>query len=225
MYIKKNMLKINEIFYSLQGEGTRAGRLCAFVRLAGCNLRCRWCDTDYAVNTNNSEVFSVAEIIDKIKIYNCNFVEITGGEPLLQNYCIKLIDELLGLNYEVAIETNGSISLEKLNKKVIKIMDIKCPDSNMSYHNLFENLNYLDAKDEIKFVIASKTDFDWSIEIIAQHKLYEKVDNILFSAVVSDISYMELAKLILSISNKNIKNVVRMQLQYHKIIWGNIKGK
>jgi len=221
----KKMLKINEIFYSLQGEGTRAGKLCVFIRLAGCNLKCRWCDTKYAIDSKNSIELSINEIIKEVKKYDCNFVEITGGEPLFQPECVELTDRLLELNYEVAIETNGSLSIEKLQKEVAKIIDFKCPDSDMENYNLYENINYLTLKDEVKFVIASKNDFDWSIDVIKKYKLYNKVNNILFSAVASEICYNDVAELILSIENEDIKKVVRMQLQFHKIIWNDARGK
>ena len=219
------MLKISEIFYSLQGESSYAGKLCVFVRLAGCNLRCKWCDTNYAINDTEAKEISIAEIINEIKKYDCNFVEITGGEPLIQPECKNLANKLVELNYKVAIETNGSTSLVGLRQEVVKIMDLKCPSSNMDKYNFYENINYLEKKDEIKFVIASKIDFDWSIEIIKKYKLYEKVDNILFSAVQSEIELIDLVELILKITDKKIKNVVRMQLQFHKIIWRNERGK
>ena len=219
------MIKISEIFYSLQGESTKAGQLCTFIRLAGCNLRCKWCDTEYAINDNDAKLFSVPEIIEKVKQYNCNFVEITGGEPLIQNESKVLANELAELGYEVAIETNGSVLLTGLDAKIIKVMDIKCPSSGMNKNNLYENVNYLNKKDEIKFVIATENDFCWSIEVIKKHRLYEKVDNILFSAVSTEIMYNDLAELILAIEDKAIKKVVRMQLQLHKIIWGNEKGR
>jgi len=219
------MIKISEIFYSLQGESTKAGQLCTFIRLAGCNLRCKWCDTEYAINDNDAKLFSVPEIIEKVKQYNCNFVEITGGEPLIQNESKVLANELAELGYEVAIETNGSVLLTGLDAKIIKIMDIKCPSSGMNKNNLYENVNYLNKKDEIKFVIATENDFCWCIEVIKKHRLYEKVDNILFSAVSTEIMYNDLAELILAIEDKAIKKVVRMQLQLHKIIWGNEKGR
>jgi len=219
------MLKITEIFYSLQGESTRAGKPCVFVRLAGCNLKCKWCDTNYATDTEKANELSIIEIIDKVKTYDCNFVEITGGEPLCQTECIELTDRLLDLGYELAIETNGSLSIEKLRKDVIKIIDFKCPASGMSGYNMYENINYLTVKDELKFVVASKSDFDWSVDIINKYKLYDKVDNILFSAVASEISYSELADLILSFSNRVAKKVFRMQLQFHKIIWDDAIGR
>jgi 7-carboxy-7-deazaguanine synthase len=235
------MIIISEIFYSLQGESTKAGKLCVFIRLAGCNLHCKWCDTEYAnypvtikqipksnlqKNTYMSpKLFSIEEIIAKVQQYNCNFVEITGGEPLIQDESKELANRLIELGYEVAVETNGSVLLADLDTAITKIMDIKCPSSGMDKNNLYENINYLNKKDEIKFVIASKDDFYWSIEVINRYKLYERTDNILFSAVSTEIKYNDLAELVLSIKDEEIKKVVRMQLQLHKVIWGNEIGR
>jgi 7-carboxy-7-deazaguanine synthase len=226
------MLKVSEIFYSLQGEGTRAGKPCVFIRLSGCNLRCNWCDTAYSLDFIDSKEQTIEQIVDEVGRYDCNFVEITGGEPLLQSECIVLADRLLELHYELAIETNGSFPILELGENVVKIVDIKCPDSGMALHNLYDNINYVTKKDELKFVIASKCDFYWAVSIIEKYRLYDKVDNILFSVVPSDINLSKsdinlskLAELILSISSKSIKNVVRMQLQYHKIIWDNARGR
>ncbi|MCL2038863.1 MAG: radical SAM protein [Bacteroidetes bacterium] len=219
------MIKVSEIFCSLQGESTKIGKLCVFVRLAGCNLNCKWCDTEYASNSVNANEMLATEIIDCVKKYDCNFVEITGGEPLIQSETKELANKLVKLGYEVAIETNGSVLLAGLDKEIIKIMDIKCPASGMAKNNLYENINYLNKRDEIKFVIASKDDFYWSIDVIKRYNLDEKVDNILFSAVASAIRYSDLAELILSVKDAKIREVIRMQLQLHKIIWGNEKGR
>ena len=155
-------LNIVEIFYSIQGEGTRAGLPCVFIRLAGCNLDCKWCDTLYAKKNSDGKNISFDEIIKTIKSYKCNFI--TGGEPLLQQNSIDLINYLIDQNFTTAIETNGSISISNLNKKTIKIVDVKCPGSNMSEHNLFDNFNYITENDEIKFVISSKNDFEWILQ-------------------------------------------------------------
>ena len=207
-------LNIVEIFYSIQGEGTRAGLPCVFIRLAGCNLDCKWCDTLYAKKNSDGKNISFDEIIKTIKSYKCNFIEFTGGEPLLQQNSIDLINYLIDQNFTTAIETNGSISISNLNKKTIKIVDVKCPGSNMSEHNLFDNFNYITENDEIKFVISSKNDFEWSHNIIQQYKLLNKTKNILFSAVDTLFSHKELAELILSTNS-----LYRQQIQIHKVIW------
>jgi 7-carboxy-7-deazaguanine synthase len=233
------MLDISEIFHSIQGEGTRTGIPCVFIRLAGCNLRCKWCDTKYAINNNldntrdldntrkfdvfsmNNNFFSmnIEEIIEKILPYNCDFIEITGGEPLLQNDTLGLMNSLLNLGKIVAIETNGSLPISEIDSRVIKIIDVKCPDSTMSHHNNYENFQHLTANDEVKFVIASKEDFIWSCGIIEEHRLFDRTKNLLFSAVTAFISYQELAELILGCSNSDYKNIIRLQVQIHKIIW------
>jgi len=138
---------------------------------------------------------------------------------ILQNDTIELIKSLLNIGKTVAIETNGSLSIENIDSKVIKIIDVKCPDSNMSEHNNFENFQYLTEKDEIKFVIASKKDFIWSCDIIEKYKLFDKTKSILFSAVTDFISHQELAELILDCENPDYKNIIRLQIQFHKIIW------
>lgn len=213
------MLEIIEIFYSIQGEGTRTGYPCVFIRLAGCNLKCKWCDTIYAVDNYDSYSLNIEQVLNKVLEYNCNFIEITGGEPLLQDGTVELANQLIENGKTVAIETNGSQTVEFLHKNVIKIIDFKCPDSGMSQFNLYENIQYITPNDEIKFVIASKTDFLWSCEIIEKFKLYNYTSNILFSAVTPLISYHELADLILGCDNIHYKNIIRLQVQIHKVIW------
>lgn len=208
-------LNISEIFYSIQGEGTRAGMPCVFVRLAGCNLRCKWCDTIYAQDINSEQKMSFNEILEKIYSYDCDFIEFTGGEPLMQEQVVELMNFIAQKKFTVAIETNGTFSIKELSPNIIKIIDIKCPSSNMEKYNLWENFQHITKNDELKFVVASEEDFAWSEEIIARYSLLEKTSNILFSAVSSCFSYEKLAKLILN-SNCNY----RMQLQLHKIIWG-----
>jgi 7-carboxy-7-deazaguanine synthase len=213
------MLNINEIFFSIQGEGTKAGKPCIFIRLAGCNLNCVWCDTKYAINTDDSLQMSIKQILNEIKKYDCNFVMLTGGEPLMQPETVELTNELLE-NYKlVAIETNGSYAINVLPQKVIKILDVKCPASEMAQYNYFQNFSALTKNDEIKFVIASENDFHWSCEVIKNFNLFDITENILFSAVTNLISYKKLAELILQNKEQNFLNFVRMQIQYHKIIW------
>ncbi len=205
------MLKVNEIFYSIQGESSYAGERCIFIRLTGCNLRCTYCDTEYAFY--NGENLSVDTIIEKVKLYNCNLVEITGGEPLLQNEVHQLITKLCDYNYTVLLETSGSLSIEQVDKRVINILDFKTPSSKMDNKNHFQNVEYLKLTDEVKFVIGSKKDYDWSKAIIKKYNLDEKV-KILFSSVFKKVEQKELVEWILE-DNLNVK----YQLQMHKYIW------
>ncbi|MGI6370587.1 MAG: 7-carboxy-7-deazaguanine synthase QueE [Candidatus Kapaibacterium sp.] len=167
-------LNISEIFYSIQGEGTRTGMPCVFVRLAGCNLRCKWCDTIYAQDINSEQKMSFNEILEKIYSYDCDFIEFTGGEPLMQEQVVELMNFLAQKKFTVAIETNGTFSIKELSPNIIKIIDIKCPSSNMEKYNLWENFQHITKNDELKFVVASEEDFAWSEEIIARHKLVRK---------------------------------------------------
>jgi len=158
-----DMLKINEIYHSIQGESTSAGRLCVFVRMTYCNLRCTYCDTEYAFYDGKD--MSVQQVIDEVEKYNCELVEITGGEPLVQmEECLDLMSKLCDLGYEVMIETGGSLSIKDINPRVKIIMDLKCPSSGMEKKNLYENLKYLKPIDEIKFVISNRADYEWSVE-------------------------------------------------------------
>ena len=205
-------LLINEIFYSIQGESLYAGLPCVFVRLAGCNLRCSYCDTRYAYEEGSK--MELAEILQKVATYHCPLIEITGGEPLLQDDTPLLISELLEKGYEVMMETNGTFDISIVDKRCIKIVDIKCPTSGESDKNDLENLKRLNQKDQVKFVIGSHEDYEYAKNItkLIPPELPEK--NILFSPVFGKIACAELAKWILE-DNLNI----RLHLQLHKIIW------
>lgn len=206
------MPKINEIYYSIQGEGTQAGLPCVFVRFTYCNLRCTYCDTGYAFYEGIE--MSTDQIIEKIKRNNCNLVEITGGEPLVQKEdCLILMKKLCDLNYQVMIETSGSISISEIDPRVKIIMDLKCPSSGMEKKNLYENLIYLKPADELKFVIGNREDYQWSKRIIKENNLEEKCI-LLFSPVFGMIEPVEIVNWILE---DNLK--VRFQLQLHKYIW------
>ncbi|MEN6296260.1 MAG: radical SAM protein [Chloroherpetonaceae bacterium] len=210
-----NTLNISEIFYSIQGEGTRAGLPCVFVRLQGCNLRCTWCDTPYALDIKQiEEEITFQKILQQIQFFNCNFIEFTGGEPLMQPKSIELMNYLSENNYTVAIETGGSLLIDKLNSQIIKILDIKCPGSNMSKFNKFENFKFLNKKDEIKFVLNDQQDFDWAMEVVSAHNLFDIVDNVLFSPVFGKLESIDLAQWILESHLP-----IRLQLQIHKFIW------
>tara|TARA_Y100001970_G_C14215701_1_gene849520 strand:+ start:643 stop:1284 length:642 start_codon:yes stop_codon:yes gene_type:complete len=205
-------LKINEIFYSIQGESSYTGLPCIFIRLTYCNLRCSYCDTEYAFYDGKD--MTIGNILSEIKKYPTNLVMVTGGEPLIQDYCINLIKELINKKYSVMLETSGSLKLDKVPKKVIKIVDFKCPSSNMKHKNDWTILSNINKNDEIKFVIGNKEDYDWSKKMIQKYKLKE-LCSILFSPVYNKIDIKDLAKWIL---RDGIN--VRLQSQLHKHIWG-----
>jgi len=204
-------LQINEIFYSIQGESTYVGRPCVFVRLTGCNLRCRWCDTTYAFY--EGEQCSVEQVLEQVRAYKCPLVEITGGEPLLQDEVYPLIDRLLLEGYEVLIETGGSLSVHRLDPRVVKILDFKAPGSGMDPHNNPENLRYLDRKDQIKFVVSDRRDYEWAKQVMTEYALTEKTQ-VLFSAVLDELHPSELAEWLLA-----DRLDARLQIQFHKYLW------
>ena len=209
------LFNVSEIFYSIQGESTYSGLPFVFVRMQGCNMRCSWCDTDYALEVKDIiKMMSVPEIISEIQNFNCNYICVTGGEPLMQKNINKLLSTLCDNDYFVTLETNGHYSIKDIDSRVVKIMDFKCPDSAMEKLNNFENINNLTKKDEIKFVISSRKDYEWAKKIILKFKLEKKVKAILMSTVFADLKHSELAKWIL-----DDKLQVRLQLQLHKYIW------
>lgn len=208
-------MKINEIFYSIQGESSMAGLPCIFIRLTYCNLRCSYCDTEYAFYEGTD--YAIEEILTEIKKYNCNLVEVTGGEPLVQKEVLPLMKILCDSGYDVLIETGGSLSIKEVDQHVKVIMDFKCPSSKMAEKNLFENINYLKKNDEVKFVIGNREDYDWSKNVIDKYQLTEKCA-VLFSNVFSELEPVQLAEWIL---NDNLK--VRFQIQMHKYIWSPTK--
>lgn len=205
------MLRINEIFYSIQGESSLAGLPCIFIRLTYCNLRCSYCDTAYAFNEGTD--YSIDGILTEVKKYNCKLVELTGGEPLFQKETPSFMKLLCDLDYHVMLETGGSLPIKEIDTRVKIIMDLKCPSSKMVHKNLFENIDYLKSDDEVKFVISNREDYDWSKKIITEYSLTEKC-SILFSNVYSVLEPIQLAEWILK-DNLN----VRFQIQLHKYIW------
>ena len=205
------MVKISEIFTSIQGESTFCGLPCTFIRMAGCNLRCKYCDTTYALE--GGEELTLDQILSKVRDSGISLVELTGGEPLLQDECYLLVNLLLEEGYDVLLETNGSVPLDKVDSRVVKIVDIKCPGSGMSDHMDFSNIAYLAQKDEVKFVISSREDFDWAMKIIDRYKIIEKC-KVLVSPVFSKMEAQKLASWII-----DEKLPVRLQLQLHKFIW------
>lgn len=206
------MLKVNEIFKSIQGESTYAGIPCTFVRLAGCNLRCTYCDTNYAYY--HGKEISDKEIISKIEEHGIKCVEFTGGEPLLQEETPPLVKTLLDRGYDVLIETNGSICIGCLDKRLTIIMDIKTPKSGMSERMNLKNLDLIKSNDEIKFVLLDESDYIWAKDMISRHNLLDRTKKILMSPAYGILS----PKLLVSwVLRDNFP--VRVQLQIHKYIW------
>jgi 7-carboxy-7-deazaguanine synthase len=205
------MLKVNEIYYSIQGESTYAGLPCVFIRLTYCNLRCTYCDTEYAFYEGKE--IPVNEILENIRQYNCNLIEVTGGEPLVQEDCKSLLTELCNRGYTVLLETGGSLPVKDLDERVIIIMDLKTPSSGMMKKNLYDNIKYLKPFDEVKFVIGSREDYEWSKDIIKEYGIDKKC-RVLFSVIFNSLTPRELVDWILE-----DKLNVRFQLQMHKFIW------
>jgi 7-carboxy-7-deazaguanine synthase len=204
-------LRVNEIFKSIQGESTYAGIPCTFVRLTGCNLRCSYCDTTYAYEEGIE--MTANEIIMKIEGYGCKNVCITGGEPLIQKNIVKLITLLKKNKYKIFVETNGAVNIDSLPVNIIRIIDIKCPDSGMNKEMDWNNLERLRGADEVKFVISSKKDYEWAKRILRKHNLPNKT-NVLFGSAYGKLKPESLAEWILK-----DKLDVRLQLQIHKYIW------
>ena len=213
--LKMVNLNINEIFYSLQGEAREVGLPTVFVRLTGCPLRCTYCDTEYAFKGNNP--LTIDEILTEVKKYNTRYVCVTGGEPLAQINCHVLLDALIKNDYKVSLETSGSIDITDVNPSVSIVMDVKTPSSEESKQNKYDNIDKLETKDQLKFVIGSKDDFDWSVGILNK---YPTVSGVLFSPVFDEITPTQLADWIL---DKQLN--VRMQVQMHKLLWGDEPGK
>ena len=205
------MLRVTEIFHSIQGESSHAGRPCVFVRLTGCNLRCRWCDSEYTFT--GGEKMSLDAIMERVRDYGCNLVELTGGEPLAQTESLDLIRQLCDERFEVLIETSGSIDIEPVDRRAKIILDIKCPGSGESSKNRWANLDHLKSVDEIKFVIADRADYEWSKTIIDDRKLQRWT--ILMSPVWGEMDMKSLAEWMLA-----DRLPARFQTQLHKHIWG-----
>jgi len=214
---------VTEIFHSVQGESTWAGLPCTFVRLTGCPLRCVWCDTAYAFH--GGEKMSLAAIIARVDEIGTRLIEITGGEPLIHRNAFLLAERLLDHGCTVLVETSGAVDVAPLDPRAHRIMDLKCPDSGESARNLWSNLDHLTSRDEIKFVIASRTDYEWARDVIRDRKLDDRVSNgelraLLFSPVWESMDFQQLAEWVLE-----DRLPVRYQIQLHKLIWGaNVPG-
>jgi len=213
------MLRVTEIFRSIQGESTHAGRPCTFVRLTGCPMRCVWCDSEYTFT--GGEHYSIDHIMAQVKEFGCNLVEVTGGEPLAQKEAFQLIQRLCDDGYEVLIETGGYVSTANVDRRAKIILDIKCPASGEEQRNDWSNLERLRAdKDEVKFVIAGEGDWTYAKNLIKEHALESRTKAVLISPAWGQVDLQQLAEWIAS-SGLN----VRMQLQLHKYIWGpDVKG-
>jgi 7-carboxy-7-deazaguanine synthase len=208
-----SLLTINEIFYSIQGESTHSGRPCVFVRLTACDLRCSWCDTPYAFHEGRK--VTVEDVVAQVASYGCNLVEITGGEPLLQREVYPLMHALLERGHEVMIETGGHLSVADVPEPVVRIIDVKCPGSGEAAKNHWPNLEALRPRDEIKFVIRDRADYEYAREVVSRHDLTSRAAAVLFSPVHDTLAPADLAAWILEDRLK-----VRLQLQSHKYIWG-----
>ena len=208
------MLRVTEIFRSIQGESTHAGRPCTFVRLTGCPMRCTWCDSEYTFT--GGESVSIEEVMGKVRAFGCKLVEITGGEPLAQREAFDLIKRLCGEGYEVLIETGGYVSTEDVDLRAEIILDVKCPASGEAERNHWPNLTRVRPEcDEVKFVVADRADWDFARRVVKEYDLEHRAKSILISPAWDEINLKELASWIVE-SGMNL----RMQLQVHKYIWG-----
>ncbi|MCK4342996.1 MAG: radical SAM protein [Phycisphaerae bacterium] len=204
-------LQINEIFHSVQGEGTRVGLRCVFVRLTGCDLRCAWCDTEYAVA--EGQWLTIDDILSRVREFNCPTVEVTGGEPLLQPEVYPLMTRLADEFETVLLETSGACSIEQVDPRVARIVDLKCPGSGEAQRNHWPNVDLLTPRDEVKFVLADRRDYDWAKEVLRRYDLLSRCP-VIFSPVHDELPPVELATWILA-----DRLDVRVGLQLHKLIW------
>ena len=206
------MLTVNEIFHSIQGESDQAGRPCVFVRLTGCDLRCAWCDTAYAFHEGRR--MSVDEVVTEVQGYGCDLVEITGGEPLLQEAVYPLMERLLASGVSVLLETGGHRSLDRVPPAVVKVLDVKCPASGEAERNAWSNLDSLTARDQLKFVIADRGDYEFARHVVTTRRPQERCAAVLFSPVHDRLPPADLAAWMLE-----DRLPVRLQLQLHKYLW------
>jgi len=211
-------LRITEIFHSLQGESRTVGIPTVFVRLTGCPLRCQYCDTAYAFE--GGELMEIDAIEAVLGDYGCQYVTVTGGEPLAQPNCLPLMERLCDAGYSVSLETSGAMPIEHVDKRVSIVMDLKTPASRETDKNRYENISHLKRSDQVKFVICDEKDYQWSKAKVDQYDLGSRVDEVLFSPSFEEIQPAQLAEWILRDKLK-----IRMQMQLHKMIWGSVAGK
>lgn len=211
-------LKITEIFHSLQGEARSIGLPTVFVRLTGCPLRCQYCDSAYAFH--GGERIEIDDILAQVAAFNCNYVCVTGGEPLAQANCLPLLTQLCNAGYEVSLETSGALDVSHVDERVSRVVDLKTPGSGESHRNLWENIPHLAAKDQIKFVICDKADFEWACFKVTELDLCAKVNDVLFSPSFGQVNPTDLANWVIASGLP-----VRFQLQLHKLLWGDEPGR
>ena len=210
-------LRVTEIFHSIQGESSRVGLPTVFVRLTGCPLRCVWCDTAYAFS--GGEPLAIADVVERVCGFDCATVCVTGGEPLAQKSCLPLLVALCDAGHSVSLETSGALDIAGVDPRVARIVDLKAPGSGEQAKNRWENVELLTSRDELKFVLASREDYDWAVSACRQHRLFERCP-VLFSPVQGQLDPAQLAQWIM-----DDRLPVRFQLQLHKLLWGNVKGR
>jgi 7-carboxy-7-deazaguanine synthase len=215
--INENRLKITEIFFSLQGEALTVGIPTTFIRLTGCPLRCRYCDTEYAFS--GGDWMKLDAILERVAVNQTRYVTVTGGEPLAQKPCLDLLALLCDADYKVSLETSGALDISMVDSRVVKVMDIKTPGSGEENRNRLENINCISEHDQLKFVICDEQDYEWSRELLQRHDLNQRCE-VLFSPSFEQLPATDLADWILRDGLP-----VRMQMQLHKLLWGNQPGK
>jgi 7-carboxy-7-deazaguanine synthase len=216
-FLETPSLRVSEVFYSLQGEASRMGLPSVFIRLSGCPLRCAWCDTEYAFTGGQS--IPLATILDRVSEYGVRQVCVTGGEPLAQKNCLPLLASLCDAGYDVSLETSGALDIAAVDPRVSRIVDLKAPGSGESERNCWSNIALLTHRDELKFVLSDRADYDWARQTITEHRLDTRCP-ILFSPVPDTLAPRDLAEWILA-----DRLPARFQLQLHKLLWGNMQGK
>lgn len=210
-------LRVSEVFYSLQGEASTTGRPTTFVRLTGCPLRCSYCDTAYAFQ--GGESLSLDQILEKVSAYPAKLVTVTGGEPLAQPECIALLQSLIEAGFSVSLETSGALPIHSVPSEVSIVLDLKAPSSGEMHRNLYDNISALALKDQVKFVLADRADYDWARFKISEYELISRVGEVLLSPVYEALPPRQLADWVLSDGL-----AVRVQIQLHKLLWGDVPG-
>jgi Organic radical activating enzymes len=216
--MSKTTLRITEIFHSLQGEARSMGAPTVFVRLTGCPLRCGYCDTAYAFT--GGVIYELDQVLQEVGHWQARHVCVTGGEPLAQPNCIELLKALCDAGYEVSLETSGAMDVSRVDPRVSKVMDLKTPGSGEEHRNLYDNLDHITPHDQLKFVLCDEVDYRWAVEMVKQYKLPERTTDLWFSPVYGELDATQLAEWIL-----RDQLPVRMQIQLHKLLWNDARGK